>query len=72
NLCRTIKRGMARLKLVGKIFSNMAIEEIFRCYGKYFDKESNRRQRKILKKICECVLYECPNTPERKPYLSCE
>ncbi|YP_006395325.1 PIPO, partial [Bean common mosaic necrosis virus] len=70
NLCKSLREGMARAKLVGKIFCNMAIEKVLKGYGRAFDKESCRRQKRIFKKICECVLHECPNTPRKCTYYN--
>ncbi|WIM49483.1 PIPO, partial [kudzu chlorotic ring blotch virus] len=70
NLCSSLKTGVVRLKLVGKIFCNMAIEKVFSMYGRIFDKESCRRKQRVFKKLCECVLYQCPVTPKRcKEYV---
>nr|UHN91650.1 PIPO [Watermelon mosaic virus] len=57
---------MARFKLVGKIFYNMAIEKVYSTYGAMFDKESCRRKQRIFKKLCERVLYECSVTPQKR------
>ncbi|YP_003587919.1 PIPO, partial [Soybean mosaic virus] len=65
NLLRSLEAGMARIKLVGKIFYNMAIEKICSTYGEMFDKESCRRKQRIFRKLCECVLHECPVTPKK-------
>ncbi|YP_006395351.1 PIPO, partial [East Asian Passiflora virus] len=70
NLCKKVKAGVARAKLVGKIFCNMAIEEILSCYGKIFDRESCRRKRRIFKILCERVLHECSVTPQKRSHFS--
>ncbi|AUP47463.1 PIPO, partial [Saffron latent virus] len=65
NLCETIATGVARFKLVGKIFCNMAIEKVLNTYGRIFDKASCHRKDRIFKKICKCVLYDGSVTPKK-------
>ncbi|YP_006405414.1 PIPO, partial [Telosma mosaic virus] len=66
NLCQSIKEGMVRFKLVGKILFNMALKEVFTKFGNAFARDSCRRHRKIFKYLCECVLFESTITPKRK------
>ncbi|YP_006405423.1 PIPO, partial [Fritillary virus Y] len=72
-LCGEIKTAVARIKLVCKIFYNMAVEKVYTTYGRYFDQESNRRKKRVFKKICERVFHNNSIIPEeRKEYCFAE
>ncbi|YP_006424006.1 PIPO, partial [Yambean mosaic virus] len=66
NVYKSFATGVARLKLVGKIFLNMAIEAVSDQYRKRFDSEGFARKKRVIKKLCERLLHKCEVTPKKQ------
>ncbi|YP_006405424.1 PIPO, partial [Zantedeschia mild mosaic virus] len=57
NFCSRFATGLARIKIVGKILINIAIEKVFACYGRHFNPESERRKRRIFRLLGERIFH---------------
>ncbi|YP_006393472.1 PIPO, partial [Bean common mosaic virus] len=66
NLYKSFKAGMARIKLVGKILFNVALETILNSYGKRFNKEGYRRKKRVFRILCERVLHNSEVIPQKQ------